>query len=240
MRGRADLPEPGELAARIDHTLLRPAAVGSDFQRLCREAEKYRFWSVCVPPSRAKLAADMLEGTGVRVCTVVGFPLGYSRREVKVAEARQALREEVDEIDMVMNVGAFKEGERVGVSSEIRDVALECAAGGRLLKVIIECCYLTDGEKVEAAKMAERQGADFIKTSTGFGPSGATVKDVSLLQNSLAGKARVKAAGGIDSLEKALQMLGAGADRLGTSSSVAIMDELALLGRTGDPGRRLR
>ncbi|HME19214.1 MAG TPA: deoxyribose-phosphate aldolase, partial [Nitrososphaerales archaeon] len=159
--------------------------------------------------------------------TVVGFPLGYSAPAIKREEARRAVQDGADEIDMVMNIGAFKGGELSTVRKEIDGVAGVCRTGGKILKVIIECCYLTDDEKAKAARLAERLGADYVKTSTGFGPSGATVDDVALLHRSLAGTAKVKASGGISTLDKALDMIQAGADRIGTSSSVGIMDELA-------------
>jgi deoxyribose-phosphate aldolase len=220
---------PSRLARHVDHTLLRPTAVPADFERLCDEAVRYGFWSVCVPSGCVKLVAGKLRGSGVRICTVVGFPLGYSSSPAKRAEAGLAVQDGTDEIDMVMNVGAFKGGEYDLVSGEIRDIASDCKRNGKLLKVILECCYLTDEEKVIAARLAESMGADYVKTSTGFGTGGATVEDVSLLHESLAGTAKVKASGGIDSLDKALAMLNAGADRLGTSSGRRIMEELAHL-----------
>jgi len=167
---------------------------------------------------------------------VIGFPLGYSSPTIKREEARRAIQEGADEIDMVMNIGAFKGGGLSTVRGEIRGVAALTKTHGKVLKVIIECCYLTDDEKVGAARLAERLGADYVKTSTGFGPSGATVEDVALLRRSLAGSTKVKASGGISTLAKALDMVRAGADRIGTSSSVAIMGELAQSNQT----RRVR
>ena len=217
-----------ELARRIDHTLLKPTALAADYSRLFDEAVEYHFWSVCIPPSRVAMAAAKLKGTGVKVCTVVGFPLGYTSPMTKKEEARNAIAEGADEIDMVMNVGAFRGREFSTVRSEVREVSAVCKGAGKVLKVIIECCYLTNEEKVRAGRLVERLGADYVKTSTGFGPGGATVKDVALLRKSLAGSAKVKASGGIGTLAKALEMLRAGADRIGTSSGVAIMDELAI------------
>jgi len=184
---------------------------------------------VCIPPSRVKAAAKRLKGTGVKVCTVIGFPLGYAAPETKREEARRAMLEGADEIDMVMNIAAFKDQDLDLVSRDIGGIAEDCKFARRTLKVIIECCYLADEEKVAAGRLAESLGADYVKTSTGFGPSGATVADVSLLHLKLRGSARVKAAGGISSLSKALEMIQAGADRLGTSSGASIMQEFEKL-----------
>ncbi|MDV3278725.1 MAG: deoxyribose-phosphate aldolase [Nitrososphaerales archaeon] len=214
-----------EFAKCIDHTLLKPYATGADIDRLCAEAMKFDFWSVCVGSFYVKRAAENLRGSGVKVCAVVGFPLGFSSTSVKLAEAETAIGDGADEIDMVMNLGAFKSGDYNFIFHEIEDAAKCCHGARKLLKVIIECCYLTNDEKVGAARLAERAGADYVKTSTGFGTSGATVEDVALLKKALAGTARIKAAGGIGTLEKALEMIKAGADRIGTSSSVKIMEE---------------
>ena len=220
-------PSQADLAAIIDHTLLRPTAGPADFDRLCDEAARYAFWSVCVPPARVPSSALRLKGTGVKVSTVVGFPLGYNSPETKLSEAQRAILAGADEIDMVMSLGAFKGGELGLVSNEIAAVSSACRDSGRVLKVIIECCYLTDEEKVKASKTAEEAGAHFVKTSTGFGPGGATSHDVALIKAALSEKARVKASGGISSLAKALEMVRAGADRIGTSSGVSILEELA-------------
>ncbi len=214
-----------EFAKCVDHTLLKPYATASDIDRLCAEASKLGFWSVCVGSFYAKRAAENLRGSGVKVCSVVGFPLGFSPTRVKLAETKAAIKDGADEIDMVMNLGAFKSGDYDFVFQEIEDVVKTCHGAHKLLKVIIECCYLNDDEKVGAARLAERAGADYVKTSTGFGTGGATVEDVALLKKSLAGSARIKAAGGIGTLEKALEMIKAGADRIGASSSVKIMEE---------------
>lgn len=226
-----------ELAKRIDHTLLKPTATGQDVDRLCEEARKFNFWSVCVGPFYVKRAAERLRGSGVRVCAVVGFPLGFSTGRVKLAEAEAAVGDGADEIDMVMNLGAFKSGDHQAVYREIEDIARYCRSEHKVLKVIIECCYLTDDEKSDAGRLAERAGADYIKTSTGFGTGGATVEDVSLLKRSLSGRAKVKASGGIGTLEKALAMIEAGADRIGTSSGAKIMAEWT---ETADPGTPVR
>jgi len=232
-----ELP-PSELAKRIDHTLLKPTATKSDIDHLCNEALKFDFWSVCVGPSYVKQAAELLRGSDVKVCAVVGFPLGFSTTKIKLAEAKKAVEDGADEIDMVMNLGAFKSGDYSLVSQEIEDLAMYCRDTKSVLKVIIECCYLTDDEKVNAGRLAERAGADYVKTSTGLGTGGATVEDVSLLKRSLVGTAKIKAAGGIGTLEKALAMISAGADRIGTSSGAKIMAEWtepAEHGRTVEP-----
>lgn len=214
-----------ELAKYIDHTFLLPTATVPDIDRLCDEAIRYGFWSVCVGPSYVRHAARRLKGSGVKVCSVVGFPLGFTFERVKLAEAEEEIGAGADEVDMVMNISAFKSEHYELVSHEIEEVAEFCKSCGRLLKVIIECCYLTDEEKVRAAKLVERAGADFVKTSTGLGPSGATTKDVTLLKRALSGTARVKAAGGIRTLDQTLEMIKAGADRIGTSSGAKIMVE---------------
>jgi deoxyribose-phosphate aldolase len=214
-----------ELVKYIDYTLLKPTATIEEIDRLCREAKEYGFWSVCIGPEYVKRAALSLEGSGVKVCTVVGFPLGFDDPGVKLVETKDAIDDGADEVDMVMNLGAFKSGDLNLVSAEIMEVADHCHGRGKLLKVIIECCYLTDEEKAKAAKLVEGAGADFVKTSTGFGPSGAKVQDVVLLRKSLT-KTKVKAAGGIQTLGQALEMIQAGADRLGTSHGVKIIQEL--------------
>jgi deoxyribose-phosphate aldolase len=212
-----------DLAKYIDHTCLVPTATVPDIDRVCDEAVRHNFWSVCIGPSYVKHAAKRLRGSGVKVCSVVGFPLGFTFGRVKLAEAEEEIGAGADEIDMVMNISAFKSEDYTTVSREIEEVAEFCHSCGRLLKVIVECCYLTDEEKVRAAQLAERAGADFVKTSTGLGPSGATSKDVSLLKRALTGTTRVKAAGGIRTLDDVLGMIIAGADRIGTSSGAKIM-----------------
>jgi deoxyribose-phosphate aldolase len=218
-----------EFARLIDHTLLRPTATSMEFDRLCYEALTYSFWSVCVPPSVVRYVVIRLGRSPVKVCTVVGFPFGYNTTESKLAEARKAVEDGAEEMDMVLNIGALKSGDSMSVFSDVKELADYGKRSGMLLKVILECCYLTDAEKVSAARIAERAGADFVKTSTGFGPGGATVADVALLKQTLTRGTKVKAAGGIGTLSKALSMIEAGADRLGTSSGAAIMKELSLL-----------
>jgi deoxyribose-phosphate aldolase len=216
-----------ELAKYIDHTLLLPTATIVDIDRVCDEALRNSFWSVCIGPSYVRHAAKRLKGSEVKVCSVVGFPLGFTFDRVKLSEAEEEIGAGADEIDMVMNIGAFKCEDYNQVSREIEEVAEFCHSCGRILKVIIECCYLTDEEKVKASQLAERAGADFVKTSTGLGPSGATSKDVALIKRALTGTAKVKAAGGIRTLDDALGMIIAGADRIGTSSGAKIMAQLA-------------
>ena len=222
---RRQSPTKAEFAKLIDHTLLKATATGADIDHLCAEALSFEFWSVCVTPFYVRRAKERLEGSGVKVCAVVGFPLGSDVGSIKLAEAVKAIEDGADEIDMVMNIGAFKSGDDDTVFSEIRNLAQFCSAHSKLLKVIIECCYLTDDEKVKAGRLAELAGADFVKTSTGMGPSGATAEDVRLLRRTLLPQTRIKAAGGVGTVEKALSMVAAGADRIGTSSGAKMMDE---------------
>ncbi|HOU31756.1 MAG TPA: deoxyribose-phosphate aldolase [Synergistaceae bacterium] len=213
------------LAATIDHTLLRPEASEAAVRRLCEEARTYGFASVCVAPCHVSLAVSCLGGPeGGVVGTVVGFPLGYQDPVIKAAEARRARDLGAREIDMVLNVGWLKEGARDAVASDIRGV-VEAARGG-VVKVILETCLLTDEEKVAACALAERGGARFVKTSTGFGAGGATVEDVRLLRRAGGNRLEVKASGGIRTLEGALALLAAGADRLGCSAGVALVEAL--------------
>jgi deoxyribose-phosphate aldolase len=217
-------PVEDDLAVCIDHTLLRPDATYAQVEQLCHEAAQNRFASVCVNPAHVAACAAMLRGAGVAVCTVVGFPLGATTTEVKVFETRQAVQHGAAEIDMVIHVGALKSGDLQGVHDDIRAVAQAC---GRdvLLKVIIEAALLTDDEKVRACILSQRAGADFVKTSTGFGPGGATLHDVDLMRRTVGDELGVKAAGGIRDRDTALQMIAAGADRIGASASVKILRE---------------
>lgn len=219
-------PDRTQLSKVIDYTLLKPTATPADIDGFCEKAKKYGFWSVCVNPCFVRQAAERLQGSGVKVCAVVGFPLGATTLSAKSAEAGQAIRDGATEIDMVGRIGALKGGDDDAFSADIAAVAAVCGPQGAALKVIIECCYLTDEEKVRGAKLAAKSGADFVKTSTGFGPGGATEGDVMLLRSVLRGKPKVKAAGGIGTLQKALEMLRAGADRIGTSSGDSIVEEI--------------
>jgi len=215
-----------ELARRIDHTLLKPTATATDIDKLCDEAVKYNFWSVCVNPVFVKRAVSRLKGSGTKVCAVVSFPLGSSTTEVKLIEARRAIEDGAGEVDMVSNIGALKSGDDEAFFADINGVASYCKRSHVLLKVILECCYLTDEEKVRGARIAEQAGADFVKTSTGFGAGGATASDVALLRRTVTRRTGVKASGGIGTVSKALEMIGAGADRIGTSSGAKMMEEL--------------
>ena len=217
---------PGELARLIDHTLLRPGATQQDIETLCREAVEYRFGAVCVNPAWVPLAAAMLKGSGVAVCAVVAFPLGATTADVKAYEARRAIANGAREIDGVMNIGALKSGNLDEFRRDIEAVTVSCREGGVLSKVIIEAALLTDDEKVSACVIAQAAGADFVKTSTGFGPGGATVADVALMRRVVGSGMGVKASGGIRDLTKTLEMVAAGATRIGTSAGVRIVRDL--------------
>ena len=222
-------PVDDEIAVCIDHTLLRPDATYAQVRQLCLEAAEHRFASVCINPSHVAAAAAMLRGTPVAVCTVIGFPLGATTSEAKAFEARQAVERGAREIDMVLNVGALKSGDVQVVEHDIRAVAAACGKEA-LLKVILETALLTDAEKVQACAIAQWAGADFVKTSTGFGPGGATLQDIELMRHTVGDALGVKASGGIRDRDTALQMIAAGADRIGASASVKILQE-----REGSP-----
>ncbi|GBD08629.1 Deoxyribose-phosphate aldolase [Candidatus Thermoflexus japonica] len=224
------------LAARIDHTLLRPEATPGDIDRLCEEALRYGCAAVCVNPIYVARAAARLAGTPVKVATVVGFPLGASLTAIKVAEAALALSQGAREIDMVLPIGLLKAGEIDAVRADLQAVVAVCHAAGALCKVILETALLTAEEKSLAARLAVEAGADFVKTSTGFGPGGATVDDVALLRRVVGPSIGVKAAGGIRTAEQAIAMLEAGASRLGTSATVAILEALPSASPTGEGG----
>jgi deoxyribose-phosphate aldolase len=217
-------PVEDEMAPCIDHTLLRPEATYAQITRLCREAAEYHFASVCVNPVHVAPAQALLSGTGVAVCTVVGFPLGATTTDVKVFETQQAVRSGAREIDMVLHVGALKSRDFAAVENDVRSVAAACGEEA-LLKVIIEAALLSDEEKVQACAIAKLAAADFVKTSTGFGPGGATIADVELMRRTVGEDLGVKAAGGIRDRETAERMIRAGADRVGASASVKIMRE---------------
>lgn len=219
-----------EIRRMIDSTLLRPDATETEIARLCEEALEYGFRAVCVNSCHAEAVSRLLAGSGVKTCVVVAFPLGAASTGAKACEARYALEGGAGEVDMVMNVGALKSGEPRAVEDDIRAVVRECE-GKALVKVILECCLLRDSEKVEACGLAVAAGAEFVKTSTGFGSGGATAHDVTLMKDAVAGRAGVKASGGIKDLRTALQMIDAGAERLGTSSGASIVDEAT---RRGD------
>lgn len=214
-----------EFGHLIDHTLLKPEASRNDIIKLCQEARKFCFASVCVNAWYVPLAAELLRGTPVKVCTVVGFPLGATLPRVKVYEAEEAIKLGAQEIDMVQNVGALKSGQDDQVELDIRGVVEACKRGGAICKVILETALLTPDEKVRACQAAMRAGADFVKTSTGFGPGGATVEDVALMHAVVGSAAEVKAAGGIRTLEDLKKMVSAGATRIGASASVRIVEQ---------------
>ncbi|MCU6743958.1 MULTISPECIES: deoxyribose-phosphate aldolase [Suilimivivens] len=204
----------------FDHTILKADATREMVERVCREAREHHFMSVCVNSYYTGFVADELQGSDVRVCTVVGFPLGQMSTKAKAAEARIAVEDGADEIDMVINVGALKGGDDAVVFEDIRAVRKACE--GKVLKVIIETCLLNEEEKVRACRLAMEAKADFVKTSTGFSTGGATKEDVALMRKTVGDTMGVKASGGIRDKEKAVEMLEAGADRLGTSATIAI------------------
>jgi deoxyribose-phosphate aldolase len=216
-------PTDGSLAHMIDHTLLKPDATHDQVAQLCYEARKHGFASVCVNPTNVKLCQQLLEGSSVPICVVVGFPLGATPTEVKVFETQQAIREGASEVDMVINVGALKSRDYELVERDIASIARACHAGNAILKVIIEAALLTDEEKVAACQLAKVAGADFVKTSTGFGPGGATVDDVAMMRRVVGPTMGVKAAGGIRTFADAQKMIAAGASRIGASASVKII-----------------
>ncbi len=222
---RPVVPETAaEMAAFIDHTLLKPQATAEDIARLCGEAARYRFASVCVNPVHVAYAAKHLAAPRVPVCTVVGFPLGANAPGTKADEARRAIGEGASEIDMVLFVGGLKAGEDGRVRDDIAGVAAVCREGGALCKVILETCLLNDDEKTRACRLCVTAGAQFVKTSTGFGSGGATVDDVARMYAAVASAGvRVKASGGIRTLADARRMIAAGASRIGTSGGVDIL-----------------
>lgn len=222
--GEKKMVDKGQLAKAIEQSLLAPTARVADVEALCAGALEWGFHAVCISPGHVTLASRLLARSDVRVVTVAGFPLGTPARGVKVYEAIEAGLSGADELDVVMDLGAAKAGDWERVTKELSDVFT--ATPGIVHKVIIECCYLSDDEKGRAALAALAAGADFIKTSTGFGPGGATEGDVRLIRAAVGKKAGIKAAGGIKTLKDALGMLGAGADRIGTSSGVEILKEM--------------
>ncbi|WP_188592371.1 deoxyribose-phosphate aldolase [Paenibacillus silvae] len=205
----------------IDHTLLRADATRNEITKLTEEAKQYQFASVCVNPGWVSYAAEQLQGTGVDICTVIGFPLGASTTETKAFETKDAITKGATEVDMVINISALKDGNDDYVEQDIR--AVVDAAAGTLVKVIIETCLLTDDEKVRACQAAVRAGADFVKTSTGFSTGGATPEDIALMRRTVGPDVGVKASGGVRSLEDMQKMIEAGASRIGASSGVKIM-----------------
>ncbi len=218
-----------ELAAMIDHTKLGPDNSKDQIRQLCEEAKKYQFISVCINPCYVLLAKEWLKGTSVRVCTVLGFPQGANTTRIKVAEAEQALSEGAEELDMVINVAALKANETSYVQNEIEAICKIAKQGPQkaLVKVIIETCLLNDEQKRVACQLSKAAGAEFVKTSTGFSTSGATIEDVKLMRATVGPTMGVKASGGVRDLATALKMIEAGATRIGTSSGVKIIEEIA-------------
>jgi len=215
-----------ELAEYIDHTLLKPEATHEQIEQLVQEAIQYKFKSVCVHPYWVPYCSKLLQGETPKVCTVIGFPLGASTSRVKAFEAKQAIVDGADEVDMVINIGELKANRDEFVKNDI-DTVVEAAKGKAIVKVIIETALLTDEEKVRVCHLIESSGADFIKTSTGFSSGGATVDDVKLLADTIQGDLQIKASGGIRNRTIAQEMIAAGANRLGASSSVQIMENKA-------------
>jgi deoxyribose-phosphate aldolase len=213
-----------ELATYIDHTLLKPQATEDQIKQLCQEAKQYGFASVCVNPVYVSLANTLLMGSDVKVCTVVGFPLGASLTSAKLFEAEQALVDGAREIDMVIAIGILKTENYFWVEKDIRKIVEACQKDQAIVKVIIETCLLTDEEKVKACNIAKAAGADFVKTSTGFLGEGATVADVKLMRETVGDSMGVKASGGIRSYEDAIAMIDAGASRIGASSGIKIVN----------------
>lgn len=211
-----------DILSKVDHTLLTPVATWEQVKTVCEEGLEFSTASVCIPPRYVKQASAYV-GNRLKVCTVVGFPNGYSTPEVKVFETEDAIRNGADEIDMVINLGLAKAGDWEGVLTEIKAVKASCK--GRILKVIVEACQLTREEKVAMCRIVSMSGADFIKTSTGFSTGGATVEDVRLFRENIGPDIRIKAAGGIRTFEQAQAMLEAGADRIGASALVALARE---------------
>ncbi len=221
------LDNPNTVASLIDHTLLKPEADRAAVAQLCQEAREFGFASVCINPCWVRLAVEFLRESSVRVCTVVGFPLGANDSRTKIAEADNALSDGATELDMVQNIGALRSKELHLVRNEIADLAHLAHSRGAILKVILETCLLTDHEKVTACTLAAEAQADFVKTSTGFSTGGATAEDVRLMRQAVGPSLRVKASGGIRTLDALRLMVSAGASRIGTSSGVSIIGELA-------------
>jgi deoxyribose-phosphate aldolase len=223
--GAAVGPIESDIARLIDHTLLKPDASRADIHKLCQEALKYGFASVCVNPWNVSQAAELLRGSPVRVCTVVGFPLGATLPQVKVFETEEAIKLGAQEIDMVINIGALKSRQDEAVEADIRGVVEASHRGGAICKVILETALLSTEEKVRGSLAAKNASADFVKTSTGFGPGGATAEDVRLMRAVVGGEIGIKAAGGVRSFEDVQKMVEAGATRIGASASIKILEQ---------------
>ncbi|NIK78151.1 deoxyribose-phosphate aldolase [Paenibacillus castaneae] len=213
---------PEQLAAMIDHTILKADATKDEILQICREASQYHFATVCINPGWVATAAQELKGSGVGITTVVGFPLGATTTAAKAAEAKFAIEDGATEIDMVLNIGLLKSGDLAGVQRDVEGVAA-AVKGKALLKVILETGLLTDEEKVTASEICKKAGADFVKTSTGFGKGGATVEDIALMRRAVGPDLGVKASGGVRDRDTVLRMVAAGATRIGASSGIAIV-----------------
>ena len=211
------------IAKTIDHTLLKPEATAADIQALCREASQYGFASVCVNTCYVKLASELLRGSGVKVCCTVGFPLGAMAPKAKAFEAAQAVADGAEEVDMVLWIGALKKGDTAAVQADIEGVVNACHPKA-IVKVILETCLLTESQIETACRLCVAAGAEYVKTSTGFSTAGATAGHVALMKQAVGGRAKVKAAGGIRTYEDAVKMLNAGADRIGASAGIAIVE----------------
>lgn len=212
-----------QLASMIDHTILKADATRESVEKICKEALEYKFASVCINPANIELAAEMLKGSEVKVCTVIGFPLGANTSEVKTFETKDAIAKGADEVDMVINIGRLKDKDYEYVKNDIKAV-VEAAKGKALTKVIIETCLLTDEEKVKACELSKEAGADFVKTSTGFSTGGATPEDIKLMRETVGPDMGVKASGGVRSFEDAKAVIENGATRIGASSSITICE----------------
>lgn len=214
-----------ELAGMVDHTLLKPYVKNEDFKKICDEAMRYEFKMVAINPAMTEICKEYLKGSKVHVGAAIGFPLGQTTLECKVFETKDAIAKGADEIDYVINIVELKNGNLQYIEREMEEIVKACRENNIISKVIFENCYLTDEEKIQVAKIALKVKPDFIKTSTGFGNSGATVEDVKLMKSVVGNEVKVKAAGGIRDLETALKMIEAGAERIGASSGVKILDE---------------
>ncbi len=228
-------PDDPDLASMIDQTLLKPDATADQIAQLCYEARKFHFASVCVNPTHVKLCAELLKGTQVKVCTVIGFPLGASAPEVKAFEAQTAIKDGATEIDMVINIGAVKAGDLTLVARDIHEVVKVGHGAGAIVKVIIETALLNEEEKVTACLLSKEAGADFVKTSTGFSGGGATVEDINLMRRVVGPEMGVKASGGVRDFEDAQNMVNAGATRLGASAGVKIVQGALASNGNGKP-----
>lgn len=213
-----------DIAKYIDHTILKPEATIEDVKKLCREAKEYNFASVCVNGCHAKLVSDELAGSNVKTCVVVGFPLGAMTKKAKAFETAEAIENGANEIDMVINIGALKE-KNYELFKEDIEAVVDAAKGKAIVKVIIETCLLTDEEKVKACEIAKEAKADFVKTSTGFSNGGATKEDIALMRKTVGDNIGVKASGGIRDYKTAMEMIDAGASRIGASAGIAIVNE---------------